>query len=282
MGHREFQCRILDAIARDFSREHNFPTCLDAAHLIRNTLRDPAADIATVRSVVGREPLIAARIIRLANTVAYNPGGLAIVDLSAAIGRVGFEAVRTLSLAVVLQQMSQAAMPPQFQPYARQAWERSIEVSAIAHALARRYLVCNPEEALLAALLSRIGVFYLLFRARDESACQQDPAFLLLLLRERHADVRDTILPGLDVPLPIRLALSASDSLPAAISADFVPDSLPGLLRAADRLSSLPCAWEDDDSPASRASRAADRQRLAPLIADAGDAIGEIRQALAG
>ena len=59
--------KILDQIARDLSGDVNFPTCLDAAVLIRNTLRDHLADLAKVVQVVGVEPLISSKLLRIAN-----------------------------------------------------------------------------------------------------------------------------------------------------------------------------------------------------------------------
>jgi hypothetical protein len=40
--------RILEDIARDLSGDVNFPTCLDAAILVRNTLKNPFANLQQV------------------------------------------------------------------------------------------------------------------------------------------------------------------------------------------------------------------------------------------
>ena len=67
--------RILEDIARDLSGDISFPICMDAAILIRNTLKDPFANLTRVTQVVGFEPLISSKLLRLANSVIYNPAG---------------------------------------------------------------------------------------------------------------------------------------------------------------------------------------------------------------
>lgn len=64
--------RILEDIARDLSGDVNFPTCLDAAMLVRNTLRDPLADLQLVVRAISTEPLISSKLLKLANSVSYN------------------------------------------------------------------------------------------------------------------------------------------------------------------------------------------------------------------
>jgi len=64
--------RVLEDIAKDLSGEINFPTYLDASMTVRNVLRDPRVSVEKVAQVISIEPLIAARLLRLANSVTYN------------------------------------------------------------------------------------------------------------------------------------------------------------------------------------------------------------------
>ena len=52
-GNNSAHFRILEDIARDLSGDVNFPTCLDAAILVRNTLKDPFANLAQVVQAIG-------------------------------------------------------------------------------------------------------------------------------------------------------------------------------------------------------------------------------------
>lgn len=279
MGQRDFQFRILNAISQDFSGEQNFPTCLEAAFLIRNALKDPDASLQEVERVVRYEPLIAVRILRMANTVAYNPGGRILCDLSAAIARLGFEVVRTLSLAVALDQMVKSSIPASFSPYAHQAWERALLTSAIARAIARHQSLCPPEEALLAGLVSQIGVFYLLYRASAEAECHAQPTLLLQLLHDWHREMRDTILIALDLPERIRHGFPGTDRDGYAQPA---PDNaLAHVLSVAEALTNTTCAWEQP-TPEQLAAITEQRTRYASLLIEADADIQEVRQALAG
>ena len=60
-GNDSLHFRILEDIARDLSGDVNFPTCLDAAILVRNTLKDPFANLEHVVQAIGVEPLISSK-----------------------------------------------------------------------------------------------------------------------------------------------------------------------------------------------------------------------------
>ena len=138
--------RILEDIARDLSGDVNFPTCLDAAMLVRNTLRDPQVDLRLVVQAIGTEPLISSKLLRIANSVSYNPSGRPITDLQAAVSRLGFEVVRTTSLAVAMDQMLKSKNLTAYDGISHAAWQHSIHVAAIARVLARRLGRINPDR----------------------------------------------------------------------------------------------------------------------------------------
>ena len=54
--------RILSDIAHDLSGDVNFPICMDAAILVRDTLKDPLVSIERVVQVVSVEPLISSKL----------------------------------------------------------------------------------------------------------------------------------------------------------------------------------------------------------------------------
>ena len=93
--------KILEDIARDLSgSEIIFPTFLDITFQVRAALKDPNLNIEQLSKLVGAEPLMSAKIIRMANSVAMNPSGREVADVKSAIVRVGMEAVRTVAFAV--------------------------------------------------------------------------------------------------------------------------------------------------------------------------------------
>ena len=270
---------ILEDIARDLAGDVNFPTCLDAAVLVRNTLKDPLADIAHVAAAVGLEPLISSKLLRLANSVAYNPYGREVSDIATAVSRLGFEVVRTTSLAVALDQMLKSRNLNAYEALARQAWERSIQVAAIARVLARRLGRVNPEEALLAGLVHDIGIFYLLYRAADYPLYKDNPSAIHALLVGWHESIGENLLHTLGMPAAIVDAVHDRDHPGDVITPCTVRDIIyfANLLASCDDASFAGVSLTPDTP-----QRQKDRERYADLIAEADDDIRQLRQALAG
>jgi len=269
--------RILEDIAHELSGDVNFPTCLDAALLVRNTLKDPFANLDRVVQVVGVEPLISSKLLRLANSVSYNPGGKAITDLSAAIGRIGFDAVRTISLAVAMDQMLKSRNLASYDELAHRAWSHSVQVAAIARVLARRLGRINPDEAMLAGLVHDIGIFYLLYRATEYPAYRDNPPAMHELLAGWHEGIGESLLHVLGVPERITEAVRDHDHLLNVENPCTVRDVLyfANLLAGGDQ-EWLPVLIPPDEQE----MREADRARYVDLIAEAEDDIADLRSAL--
>lgn len=270
--------RIIEDIARDLSGDVNFPTCLDAALSIRNTLRDPFANLERVAQAVGVEPLISSKLLRLANSAAYNPAGQPIVNIVSAIGRLGFEVVRTTSLAVALDQLLKARPQNAYAAISQHAWEHSLTVAAIARVLARRLGRISPDEAMLAGLVHDIGVFYLLYRASGYPEYQNNEPALLALLGNWHEEIGENLLLALGLPGRIVDAIHGIDHLHRIST----PCSVGDVLYFANLLAGGDQEWLPDDlTQQELAAREMDRLRYAELLAEAQADIAELRQALA-
>lgn len=269
--------RILEDISRDLSGDVNFPICLDAAVLVRNTLKDPFASLDQVAQAISVEPLISSKLLRLANSVSYNPSGRIILDLSAAISRLGFEVVRTTSLAVALDQMLKSKNLSAYEPLARKAWEHSVQVAAIARVLARRLGRINPDEAMLAGMVHDMGVFYLLYRATDYPEYKGNDEALFELLAGWHESVGESLLHLLGLPDRIVEAVHSHDRLHNVE----VPSSVHDVLYFANLLAGGDQEWLPRNISASDAeAREADRARYADLLHEAQEDIQELRSAL--
>lgn len=269
--------RILEDIARDLSGDINFPTCMDAAVLVRDTLRDPYANINRVVQVIGVEPLISSKLLKLANSVAYNPSGRTVSELATAISRLGFEAVRTTSLAVAMDQMLKSRNLSAFDDISRNAWEHSLRVAAIARVLARRIGRINPDEAMLAGLVHDIGIFYLVYRAADYPEYRDNRAAIVELISGWHEGIGESLLHILGLPERITDAVRDHDQLQNVET----PCSVRDVLYFANLLAGCDAEWipvlADE---AEIAARAADRARYADLLEEAEEDIAELRAAL--
>lgn len=274
---RSLHFRILEDIARDLSGDINFPICMDAAILIRNTLKDPFTNLARVAQIVGFEPLISSKLLRLANSVSYNPAGKAVSGLSTAIARLGFDVVRTTSLAVAMDQMLKSRNLANFDQIGQRFWEHSVQTSAISRVLARRLGRINPDEAMLAGLVHDIGIFYLLYRAAEYPEYRRDLPATFELLRGWHESIGESLLHILGLPESITEAVRDHHQLMAVETPCTVRDVLyfANLLADDD-----PLLLGADTDPVEAASRAADRARYIDLVEEAEEDIRELRAAL--
>jgi len=268
---------ILQDIAQDLSGETNFPTSLDAAVMVRNTLHDPEVSLDQVARAIALEPLIASKLLRLANSVAYNPVGNSITDLKTAIARLGFEAVRTTSLAVAMDQIMKSKNLGTFDRFAKQTWEHSLQVAATARVLARRVGRVNPDEALLAGLVHDIGIFYLLYRAVDYDIYRNDEAAVIELLIDWHESIGENLLHALGLPDRIIDAVRRHDGPHEAVS----PCNLRDVIYFANLLSGNGYEWLSDGANAIEPENAAEiRERYAALLEESADEMRELRAAL--
>lgn len=270
--------RILEDIAQDLSGEVNFPTCMDAAIMVRNTLKDPEASLEQVARAVSVEPLIASKLLKMANSVRYNPSGKIISDARAAINRLGFEVVRTTSLAVAMDQMLKSKHLSHFDSMARLTWEHSLSVAAIAQVLARRLGRVNPDEAMLAGMVHDIGIFYLLYRAAEYPEYRDQPDAVLNLVVGWHESIGESLLHVLGLPPHIVEATRDHDHLRNSDN----PCSLGDVLYFANLLAGGNFEWLPGLQPTiDEESAAADRARYADLLEEAADEIRELHAALA-
>jgi len=267
--------RILEDIARDLSDEVNFPTYLDASLSVRNALKDPMVSIDKIAQVISVEPLIVARLLKLANSIAYNPAGREVTDIRYAIQRVGFETVRITSLAVAMEQMINSRNIGEFEDIARQTWEHSLHVASIGRILARRIGRINVDDAMLVGIVRNIGVFYLLFRASayPEYASREN---VIALINGWHDSIGENLLTVLGIPAYIVTALHEH----SCKKHNAAPCSLSDILYFACLLAENNCPWLSYSAAANSAQATADRSRYQDILEEAAEDIREIRYAL--
>lgn len=142
-----------------------FPTGAQAALNLRHALDDPDCHINTAARQIQAEPLLATRVIAIANSVVFNLSGREITDVHVAVSMLGFKIVRTLAMAMVTRQMAGNSLVPEQQDLVNKLWDHSAQVASLAHAIARRVTHLDPETAMFAGIVHEIGGFYMLSRA---------------------------------------------------------------------------------------------------------------------
>lgn len=156
------------SIAADLAKgELAFPTSARVAMKVRQALDHPDCHIDAAAKLVQAEPLLSARVVAMANSVAYNRSGREITDVSSSVQRLGFSIVRSLATALVTRQMSGSLAAQSHQDVAAQLWEHTAHVASLAHVMARRVTRVDPETAMFAGIVHEVGGFYMLSRAKD-------------------------------------------------------------------------------------------------------------------
>jgi len=112
--------------------------------------------------VIERDPSLAARLLKLANSAFFRTG-MPVGTLTQAIVKIGFDRVRMMALSLSLRDTFPMGKkgPMDYEKF----WKLSLYRALIAKALALRLRSVHPEEAFDAGLLEEIGllVFYDLF-----------------------------------------------------------------------------------------------------------------------
>ena len=95
----------LDAIAQEVAAgEMVFPTHSEVALRVQRALDDPDCTTQQLSKLIAAEPILAAKVVSVANSVAYNASGRAITDIQQAVSRLGFNTLSSLATAVIVRQ----------------------------------------------------------------------------------------------------------------------------------------------------------------------------------
>ena len=156
-----------------YHREVDLPSMPEVAGRISRAVQNRDADFRRIAVTIQADPVIAARIVQVANSAMY--AGLRRVEsVQQAITRIGLQAIRAIVMSVVLKKL--------FIPVAPVVCERMlayyahcIRVGAIGHALAQHIQGFDPERAFLAGLIHDIGVLPLLILADKRTELNRDP-----------------------------------------------------------------------------------------------------------
>lgn len=130
-------------------------------------LNDPKASLAAVAGEIGRDPTLAAVVVRTANSAAYC-GVEKISSLPTAVTRIGANALRAIMMRQSLHQVTLQKSGP-FREQSERIWKRAQASAAAMHALAPLAGV-DRDAAYLMGLLCDIGSVAVLREAQNQDA----------------------------------------------------------------------------------------------------------------
>lgn len=152
----------------------NFPTSLDVSVRIKRLADDPSSSLEEIANVVRAEPVLSAKVVRMANAVLLNPYGSQITNVNDAVKRIGLASLRCLAFAVAAEQLSQDHRSKQVRLIASGLWMHSVDVASWCYAFARQLRTVTPDTAMLAGMMVDIGQFFLLARASAYPALEEN------------------------------------------------------------------------------------------------------------
>ncbi|SMF93667.1 HD-like signal output (HDOD) domain, no enzymatic activity [Methylomagnum ishizawai] len=134
--------------------ELRVPSLPEVAARVGQAVREDIG-LAEIARIVQLDPVIAARLVHIANSPLYLPSRPAVTCLDA-VSRLGLLATRNLVMAFSLKQVFRCK-DEDLARIAQNHWRRSIHLSALCYVLAADNPGMSQEEALLAGLLADIG-----------------------------------------------------------------------------------------------------------------------------
>ena len=171
----------------------NLPSFPDVVMRIRKALAEPNVRLAEIVKIVGTEPRLAARLLQVANSAAFNPTGRQLTDLRMAITRLGHRQVQSAVMAFAVKQLRLAPALRSISKPLNILWEQSISVAAISQVIARRTKV-SSEEAFLTGLLHGIGRLYIMVRSAGRSQMLYQEASYQAMIAGWHPAIGKAVL----------------------------------------------------------------------------------------
>src|SRR4051812_38690496 len=163
---------------------------------VQQMLGDPDVGIPQLVPVINYEPVLVGRILQMANSAALNPTRRQITDLKTGVTRVGFDLLRSASLAYALRQVSSAHSVKDIRPHIEALWERSAWCAAVSFVIARKFTSVNRDIAFLGGLMHGVGKLFILTRAAHFPFVLRDRTRYGSILRRWHAPFAKSILAG--------------------------------------------------------------------------------------
>jgi len=259
------------------------PSFPDVAVRVRRALADENSTVDQVVRIVGSEPALAARLLKMSNSSMLNRSGKQVTDLRTAVNRMGHNMVRSAAISFAMAQIRAASKLKGLEKFLEDLWESSTHVAALSFVLASRLTRLNPDEAMLAGLLHGIGKLYIVTRAEKHPILFSDPGVMNDMVRDWHTAIGKAILENWEFADSMAEAIANQDDL-ARESED--PPDLSDVIAAALLISNFVSDPEGLEA-AMQGSPVIERLRLngekaAEIMRESANEISSLRSALKG
>ncbi|ASP39189.1 histidine kinase [Bacterioplanes sanyensis] len=187
-----------DIVAQIKNDELILPTLPEVALRVREIAEDADANISDLTKVIGQDPALAARIIKVTNSPLIRVSSQ-ITDLATAISRLGINFTSNLAIGLAMEQMFQATHD-NVDKRMRACWSRAMEIAASAQVLAKHFTRLHADQAMLAGLVHQIGMLPILSYAENHDGLLSDSYSLDMVLEKLHPALGSYILKSWEFP----------------------------------------------------------------------------------
>lgn len=174
------------------------PTLPEIAVRVRQAADDPDINLHAMAEVIARDPALAARMLKVANS-AFLGRTTKVNSLNQAVTRIGLSQVKNIATAMALEQLF-VSQHPLVSDAMKTLWQQTIEVTCLAMAVLRhqqqqhQLLQLSMDTLTLAALVHQIGILPILAQAEKYPTVFAEPGYLNHAMRDLAAPIGVEIL----------------------------------------------------------------------------------------
>jgi HD-like signal output (HDOD) protein len=231
---RALTAALVAKLERSLGRgQLELPSLPEVALKIRRALADDDVSVSEIARLLGTDPALAARTLRIANSAMFYRGSRPITSLNGAVSQLGYKMVRNVALSFAAQQVFIGYGNRSLRELVGAVWRHSVHAAVISHMLARVRAKLNADEAFLAGLLHEVGKLYILTQARDTVDVVASDAGFQSVLTAWHPRMGRAVIEAWELAPELAAAVGDHESCSLAVPE---PPSLTGVVAVANYL----------------------------------------------
>lgn len=204
--------KFVQSLANDLNRKTvKLPSFPDAVVRIRTALDDSETTAGDIANILSNDAVLASRVLILANSNYHNPAGVKIESLESAVGRIGFEKVRTAAITYAIEQLHASEELAPIKSELAETWSTGMRIAALSEAIARHCSELDGDSAFVAGLLNRIGVLYIFMKYGEYPDLLQNAEARQNLIDEWAAPIGESIVANWNFSEEIQATLNPDE-----------------------------------------------------------------------